>query len=43
MHKRTYRYRIYPTKAQRAALQRSLDACRWVYNQALAIRKDAWE
>ena len=43
MHKRTYRYRIYPTRAQQSALVRSLDACRWVYNQALAIRKDAWE
>ena len=43
MHKRTYKYRIYPTKAERTSLQRSLDACRWVYNQALAIRRDAWE
>ena len=43
MHKRTYKYRIYPTKAQRTSLQKSLDACRWVYNQALAVRKDAWE
>ncbi|MFV9675940.1 MAG: helix-turn-helix domain-containing protein, partial [Anaerolineales bacterium] len=36
MHKRTYKYRLYPTKAQQSALQKSLDACRWVYNQALA-------
>jgi putative transposase len=43
MHKRTYKYRLYPTKAQQSALQKSLDACRWVYNQALAVRKDAWE
>ena len=43
MHKRTYKYRIYPTKAQRFAFQKSLDACRWVYNQVLAARKDAWE
>jgi len=43
MHKRTYKYRIYPTKAQRTSLQKSLDACRWVYNQALAVRRDAWE
>lgn len=43
MHKRTYKYRIYPTKAQRSAMQRSLDACRWVYNETLATRKNAWE
>jgi len=24
-------------------MQKSLDACRWVYNQTLAARKDAWE
>jgi len=38
----TYRYRIFPTKAQRAALETTLDACRWVYNNALAVRKEAW-
>ncbi len=43
MYKRTYKYRIYPTKAQRTALQRSLNACRWVYNETLAVRKNAWE
>lgn len=43
MYKRTYKYRIFPTTAQRTALQKSLDACRWVYNNALAIRKNAWE
>jgi len=43
VHKRTYKYRIYPTKSQRSALQRSLDACRWVYNETLANRKNAWE
>lgn len=24
-------------------MQKSLDACRWVHNSALAVRKDAWE
>ena len=43
MHKRTFKYRLYPAKAQQSALQRSLDACRWVYNQVLAARKDEWE
>lgn len=39
----TYKYRLYPTKAQRTAMQNSLDACRWVYNKTLETRKDAWE
>lgn len=38
-----YRYRLFPTKLQRTAMQNSLDACRWVYNQALEVRKEAWE
>lgn len=43
MHKRTFKYRLYPTKAQQTAMQKSLDACRWVYNKALETRKIAWE
>ena len=43
MHKRTYKYRLYPTKAQRATMQKTLNACRWVYNETLATRKNAWE
>jgi putative transposase len=39
----TYRYRLNPTKSQRTALNATLDACRWVYNNALATRKEAWE
>lgn len=39
----TYKFRIYPTKAQRTALQATLNACRWVYNKALEVRKEAWE
>ncbi len=39
----TYKYRLSPTKQQRASLQNSLDACRWVYNKALETRKVAWE
>lgn len=38
-----YRYRLNPTKSQRTALEGVLDACRWVYNNTLAIRKEAWE
>lgn len=43
MLKKTYKYRLYPTTKQKKAMQASLDACRWVYNQTLAIRKEAWE
>lgn len=39
----TYKYRLFPTSAQRTAMQQSLDACRWVYNKAIEVRKDAWE
>ncbi len=38
-----FRYRLKPTKHQAAILNRQLDLCRWVYNQTLAIRKNAWE
>ena len=43
MLKKTYKYRLYPTKKQTKALQLSLDACRWTYNKTLEIRKKAWE
>ena len=41
--RRTYRYRIYPTKSQVTLLERTLEICRWVYNDTLALRKNAWE
>jgi len=41
--RKTYKYRLFPTSAQRTALLRALDACRWVYNQALETRKTAWD
>jgi len=40
---RAYRYRIFPTKSQITLLERTLEICRWVYNDTLALRKDAWE
>ena len=39
----TYKYRLMPTNSQRTSLERTLELCRWVYNQTLAMRKDAWE
>lgn len=38
----TYKYRIYPTSKQEAALNDVLVACRWVYNKVLEVRRDAW-
>ena len=40
---KTYCYRLYPTKKQVTCLKHTLEICRWVYNNALAIRKNAWE
>jgi len=39
----TYKYRLSPTSAQRTSLERTLELCRWVYNDTLAIRKDTYE
>lgn len=40
---KAYKYRLYPTKGQIRLLNRMLEATRWVYNEALATRKRAWE
>jgi len=40
---KVFRYRLRPTKAQIAILNRHLDLCRWIYNETLALRKNAWE
>ncbi len=41
--RKTFQYRIYPTKAQTKSLLQMLEECCWVFNQTLAYRKDAWE
>jgi len=40
---KTFKYRLYPTKRQRKALNAALDECRWMYNHLLEQRKTAWE
>src|SRR5262249_16507134 len=35
--------RLYPTPAQKHQLENQLELCRFVYNETLAIRKQAWE
>jgi len=37
------KYRLFPTHKQAQALAQALDACRWVYNTTLEVRKTAWE
>ncbi len=37
------RYRLYPTKAQKTEMVKTLELCRWTYNETLALRKNAWE
>ena len=43
MNRLSYQFRLAPTKGQRRLLEQTLDACRWVYNETLAYRKQAWE
>lgn len=42
-HHRLYRFRFYPTEGQADQLERTFGACRWVYNEGLALRSGAWE
>lgn len=42
-HHRLYRFRFYPTAEQAEQLGRTFGACRWVYNEGLALRSGAWE
>ena len=39
----TYQFRLNPTRYQRTLLNNALELCRWVYNETLATRKNAWE
>src|SRR5258708_5391484 len=41
--RKTFEYRLYPTKQQHRLLEQQLEACRWLYNHLLAERRDAWE
>jgi putative transposase len=41
--RKTYRFRLYPTKAQGTILNQTLEHCRRVYNDTLGLRKDSWE
>ena len=41
--RKTFKYRIYPTKLQITKMNNILEQTRWVYNETLAFRKNAWE
>ena len=41
--RKTFQYRLYPTRQQLKKLEATLEECRWLYNETLAYRKDAWE
>jgi putative transposase len=40
---KTFKFRLRPSKNQRTQLIHTLEVCRWVYNETLATRKNAWE
>src|ERR1041384_827375 len=40
--KRSFKYRIYPTKAQHSLLTKALDLCCELYNAAIEERREAW-
>ena len=40
---KAYQFRLNPSHHQRTLLLKTLDTCRWVYNETLATRKNAWE
>lgn len=41
--RKAFTYRIYLTNGQRRLLERQLEEGRWVSNETLAMRKNAWE
>jgi putative transposase len=41
--RKTYVYRLYPTKRQRTLLRHTLEECRWLYNHLLEERKTTYE
>ena len=41
--RKTFKYRLFPTKQQQRLLEQQLEACRWLYNHLLAERRAAWE
>jgi len=40
---KVFRYRLYPTAHQETVMKQTLELCRWVYNETLATRRNAYE
>ena len=40
---KAYKYRIYPNTEQKIQIAKTFGCCRFVYNQTLAYRKEAYE
>lgn len=40
---KAYKYRIYPNNEQKVQIAKTFGCCRFVYNQTLAYRKNAYE
>jgi putative transposase len=43
MIRKTYKYRLYPNKAQRELLEKYFGACRWVYNWGLERKSEEFK
>jgi putative transposase len=41
--RKTFKYRLYPNKRQQRLLDLQLEECRWLDNELLAARRDAWQ
>lgn len=41
--RKTFRYRLYPTRKQANLLRQQLEECRWLYNHFLEVRKTSYE
>ena len=41
--RKTFKYRLYPTRKQETLLNQQLEECRWLYNHFLEHRKNSWE
>lgn len=40
---KVYQYRLYPTRKQETTLKDTLEYCRYIYNETLAIRRNEWK
>jgi transposase len=41
--RKTFKFRLYPTKSQVKSLENTLEICKHIYNRTLELRKDAWK